>query len=67
MDMTIGDIAEISKAATEKVLEEYRRYGWQNPPTVTIAMVEAVLESAKEKGFEISDPLRHRKSRHSKF
>jgi hypothetical protein len=30
-------------------------------------MVEAVLESAKEKGFEISDPLRHRKSRHSKF
>lgn len=47
MNYTIGDLAEISKRATEKVVDEYKKFGWQNPPAVTIAMSEAVLEAAQ--------------------
>jgi hypothetical protein len=45
MEYTIGNLAEISKLATERVALEYAKFGWQNPPVVTIAMVEAVLDA----------------------
>jgi hypothetical protein len=48
MNYTISDMADISKQATNKIAADFQKFGWNNPPTVSIAMVEAVLEVAQQ-------------------
>jgi hypothetical protein len=47
--LTIPEIDEIAKRATERIAKEFAESGFANPPVVTHGIARAVLEAAEQK------------------
>lgn len=46
--LTIPEIDEIAKRATERIAKEFAESGFSNPPVVTHGIARAVLEAAEQ-------------------
>ena len=46
--LTIPEIDEIAKRATERIAKEFAESGFANPPVVTHGIARAVLEAAEQ-------------------
>ena len=46
--LTIPEIDEIAKRATERIAKEFAESGFSNPPVVTHGIARAVLEAAQQ-------------------